>query len=175
MEMVDIVNEKNEVIGSCSKEEAHKKGLLHRTVIAEIFNSKGEWLLVKQTPHKQEPGKYVSPMGGHVQSKESLYKTLSRELLEETGIRHYKSRFKGKFIYNVPIRDHIENHYYIVYEIISDDPIKLSDELCEEKWFTKPELKKAIKKTPEKFGKSFFAVIDCLYAPLFDRGGRTMA
>lgn len=168
MEIIDIVNDNDEIIGSCLKEEAHKKGLLHRTVIAEIINSKGEWLLVRQTSHKQEPGKYVSPMGGHVKSKEKLVHAVKRELLEETGIKHYKSKYKGKLIYNVKIRNYRENHFYIVYEVYSNDRIVLGDESYDAKWFTIEELKEAIKETPEQFGKSFYAVIDNLYKKEFE-------
>lgn len=62
-EHVDIVDENDNVLYSTSKKEAHEKGLLHRCVIAEVINSKGEWLLIKQSKTKQEPGKFVSPMG----------------------------------------------------------------------------------------------------------------
>ncbi len=56
MEYVDIVDKDVKVIGKAPKVEAHKKGLLHPTVIAEVINSKGEWLLVKQASHKQDAG-----------------------------------------------------------------------------------------------------------------------
>ncbi|MDO8610685.1 MAG: NUDIX domain-containing protein [bacterium] len=167
MEIVDIVNEKDEIIGKMDKIESHKKGLLHRTVIAEVINSKGQWLLVQQTPHKQEPGKYVSPMGGHVQSGESKELALKRELEEELNIKHFTFKLKGKFIYNVPILKHIENHYFIVYEVYTDDTIVLSDESCNARWFTKKELQDEVKNYPEKFGKSFYAVFNHLYKDLF--------
>lgn len=47
MEFVDIVDENNKVLYKTSKKEAHKKGLLHRCVISEIINSKGEQLIDK--------------------------------------------------------------------------------------------------------------------------------
>jgi len=46
MEKVDIVDENLKVLCAVSKEEAHAKGLLHPTIVAEIINSKSEWLLV---------------------------------------------------------------------------------------------------------------------------------
>ena len=70
-EQVDIVNEQDEVLYSTSKQKAHEKGLLHRTVIAEVVDSKGNFLLVKQSFLKQDSGQFVSPVGGHVQAGES--------------------------------------------------------------------------------------------------------
>jgi hypothetical protein len=61
IEMVDIVNENDEVTGQADKRKAHAEGLLHRTVISEVKNGKGEWLLVKQAGDRQDAGQYVSP------------------------------------------------------------------------------------------------------------------
>src|SRR3990167_3107395 len=82
-EQVDIVNEKDEVLYNTTKQEAHEKGLLHRTVIAEVVDSKGKWLLVKQASNKQDAGQYVSPVGGHAQAGESTDEAIKREALEE--------------------------------------------------------------------------------------------
>jgi isopentenyl-diphosphate delta-isomerase len=85
-ELVDIVDENNIVIRQMSKSQAHQQGLLHRTVISEIINSKGQWLLVKQAGDKQDPGQYVSPVGGHIKAGEAELEALAREAHEETGI-----------------------------------------------------------------------------------------
>ena len=63
MEKVDVVDKNLKVLYSVEKQEAHDKGFLHPTVIAEVINSRGEWLLVKQAGHKQDPGQFVSPVG----------------------------------------------------------------------------------------------------------------
>lgn len=78
MEQVDIIDENLKVLYSCDKSEAHEKGLLHATVIAEVHNSKGEWMLVKQASDKQDAGQYVSPVGGHVAAGESFEDALRR-------------------------------------------------------------------------------------------------
>lgn len=96
MEYVDIVDESDKVIGKISKQEAHEKGLLHRTVIAEIINSSGEWVLVKQSSYKQDSGQFVSPVGGHVLSGESEDDAIKREAKEEFGIEGFEFKLKGK-------------------------------------------------------------------------------
>lgn len=115
-EPVDIVDEEDRVLYACSKGEAHEKGLLHRTVIAELINSRGEWTLVKQAPDRQDPGQYVSPMGGHVRAGETLEGALAREVEEELGIAVTSRRFVGKTIYRRHVREKDENHYFIVCE-----------------------------------------------------------
>lgn len=86
-ELVDIVDENENKIGVATKREAHAQGLLHKTVISEVVDSSGRWLLVKQASHKQDAGQYVSPVGGHVASGETNEQALRREVSEEIGTR----------------------------------------------------------------------------------------
>ena len=46
-EIFDIVNDNDEVIGSASRDEVHKRGLKHRSVHLLIFNKQGSVLLQK--------------------------------------------------------------------------------------------------------------------------------
>ena len=118
-EMVDVVDENNKVLYSVSKAKAHQEGLLHRTVIAEVRDSKGNFILVKQAPDRQDPGQYVSPVGGHVRAGESEIEALNREATEEIGLgmSDFKYKLIGKFIFNRQVLKRQENHYFIVYEI----------------------------------------------------------
>ena len=165
-EQVDIVNEQDRILYSTSKIKAHQDGLLHRCVIAEVINSKSEWLMVQQSSDRQEPGKLVSPMGGHVSSGESNEDALKREMIEELGISTLKYKYIGKCIYNVEVLGRRENHYFIVFEVHSDQEPVLSHEAQSYKRFTKEELKKALKQTPEIFGNAFFPIVDNLYPDL---------
>ena len=51
-EIFDIIDQNDNVIGQASREETHKKGLLHRVVDIFIFNSQGEILLQKRSEKK---------------------------------------------------------------------------------------------------------------------------
>lgn len=128
-EMVDIVDENNVVLRQIPKKEAHEKGLLHRTVISEIKNSKGDWTLTKQASDRQDAGQYVSPIGGHALAGESEDKALKRETLEEFGFEPTNFKLAGKAIFNRYVLNRQENHYFVLYEIYTDTksiPIKKS-------------------------------------------------
>lgn len=163
-ELVDIVNKDDQVISTSSKREAHKKGLLHRTVIAEVIDEDGKWILVKQAPNKQDAGQYVSPIGGHVSAGETPEEALKREAAEECGLTSgFSYRLIGKKIYNREIIGRKENHYFILYEITSNEKIVLNEESVGYEKFSKRELKKQLKDNPKKFGAAFHFVFRTFY------------
>ena len=86
IELVDVVDEQGTVLKIVPKQEAHRQGLLHKTVISEVIDSSGRWLLVKQSGERQDAGQFVSPVGGHVQAGETEVQALKREAEEEVGL-----------------------------------------------------------------------------------------
>lgn len=158
IEYVDIVDEKGKIVSPVTKDEAHKRGLLHMTVISEVINSKGEWLLVKQASDRQDAGQYVSPIGGHVKSGESLEDALKREALEEVGLKNFKLKFVGKGIFNRKVLGRKENHYFIMYKIFSDEEPTLNSESVSCERFTVEQIKKELETNPRKFGAAFHFV-----------------
>lgn len=167
-EPVDIVDEDDQVSYQTTKGEAHTHGFLHRTVIAELINSRGEWTLVKQAADRQNPGQYVSPTGGHVQQGESPEEALKRETQEELGIEPSRYRFVGKAIYRRTVREKDENHYFILYEIFSDEEPVLNHESVSWKRFPRGELVRALKNHPKDFGAAFHFIVEAFYPELYD-------
>lgn len=167
MEKVDVVDDNLKILYSVDKQVAHDKDLLHPTVIAEVINTKGEWLLVKQADHKQDPGQFVSPVGGHVGTEENFEDALKREALEEIGFKNFKFKLVGKKIYKRKWRVGVENHYFIVYEIYSEDEPVLNDESVEFKRFKVEDIKKLLKENPDMFGYAFHFVAKHIYSSLF--------
>jgi len=167
IEYVDIVNEKNEVIGKTSKQESHEKGLLHRTVVAELIGSDGKWTLVKQASDRQDAGQFVSPVGGHVSAGESEGDAMRREANEELGIT-VTDNFKliGRSIFNRFVCGRQENHYFILYQISSDEKPILNHESVGYERFSPDELREALKESPEKFGDAFHFLVKEFYPEL---------
>lgn len=52
MEIFDVVDEDDNVVGQASREDAYKKGLLHRIVHVLIFDKKGRMLLQLRSKNK---------------------------------------------------------------------------------------------------------------------------
>ncbi len=160
MEIVDIINEQNEVLYQASKDEAHQKGLLHRCIIAEVIDSHGNWMLVKQASNKQDAGQYVSPVGGHIKAGESDTDALSREALEEMGLTIFTSKFIGKAILNREVIGRKENHLFILYEIYSDQTPTLNHESVSCEKFSFNQIKSELQLNPTKFGQAFHFVME---------------
>jgi isopentenyl-diphosphate delta-isomerase len=168
-EEIEVVDADNNVLYAATKAEAHKKGLLHRTVIAELRDPHGNITLVKQAPDRQDAGRYVSPVGGHVKAGESEIKALERETLEEIGLQDFEYKPIGRFIYRRAVLVRDENHYFFAFEIILNGPIVLGDEAVAYKTFTEDALKKELRDHPADFGPTFYIVLRHFYPHLLDR------
>lgn len=171
MEMVDIVDDKNEVLYSVSKQEAHEKGLLHRTVVGEVRDRQGRIILVRQAADRQDPGQYVSPVGGHVTSGETEDHAFRRETEEEIGLRDFEYKLIGSYIFNrfVKAKNRQENHYFTLYEITCEGHLDLGPEAVSYRAFTEHELKERLRTHREEFGGAYIAVIEHFYKRLLSR------
>jgi len=168
MEYVDVVDAQDNVLYSVPKTEAHEKGLLHRTVIAEVRDTQGRYVLVRQAADRQDPGQYVSPVGGHVRTAESNDDAMKREAMEEIGIEGFEYHPKGKFIFNRFVKGRQENHFFIVYEITNAGKLKLGSESVSYKAFTKEELKMELSSNRKDFGIGYIRIVENFYPELLE-------
>ncbi|HLC93230.1 MAG TPA: NUDIX domain-containing protein [archaeon] len=157
-EMVDIVNEKDEVVGKATRKEAHEKWLLHRVVHVVVENGAGKILCLKRAKNLQKRPGYFSNCAGHVDSQETYEKAAERELREELGIKS-KITFAGKIIHN----DENHNQMVAIFKTKFDGAIKIDKSETESAEFV--DLKK-IKHgigAGEKYSPTFIKVIEKLY------------
>jgi 8-oxo-dGTP pyrophosphatase MutT (NUDIX family) len=114
---------------------------LHRTVVSEVFDSEGRWLLVRQADDRQDAGRWVSPVGGHVQAGEGMAEALARETLEELGFAVGHAREVGQYLFcrTMPIGT-IEN-LSSWREQRSDTIPRLNHESVEYRYFDEAELR----------------------------------
>ena len=88
MEILDIVNEDDEVIGTASRTEVHKKGLRHRQVHIMVYNDKKDVLCHMRHRNKDNyPGLIDIAAGGHVEAGMGYIETALKELKEEYDIK----------------------------------------------------------------------------------------
>ena len=163
-ELIDVVDETNLVLRQAAKSHAHEHGLLHRTVIGEVYDRQGNIVLVMQASDRQDAGQYVSPVGGHAQAGETEDEALKREVLEEIGLRDFEYELVGRFIFNREVLGRRENHYFIVFRITADPAdFVLGPEAVAHRTFAPAELRSLLQTQPDLFGGAQFAVINQLY------------
>ena len=88
MEQVDILTAAGELTGAvASRNDAHRKGLWHRTVHIWIRNYNGDLLLQRRSPKKDiHPGLWDISAAGHLAAGDTSGNAACREVLEELGV-----------------------------------------------------------------------------------------
>lgn len=167
-EQLDLINDQNEIIGKIGKLKAHKEGFLHRIVIGELINSKGEYCFVKQARDRQDPGQYVSPIGGHVSSGEGSDEALIRECEEELGFTPNNLEYVGSTIYDREVINRHENHLFLVYKIHGDANPILNHESVSFKWFSVKEIQKLLHSNPQAFGAAWHHVFKNIFPEIYN-------
>ena len=138
-EIFDIVDEHDEVIGSASREEVHRKGLKHRSVHLLVFNRKGEVLLQKRSMQKDTfPDTWDSTVSGHVDSGEDYDQSVIRESIEEMGIEFDSVPEK---MFKITACEETGQEFCWIYRHHHDGPCSPNeDEISEARWFSPEEL-----------------------------------
>src|SRR5688572_23756223 len=102
-ELLILVNEKDEPIGSMEKLEAHQKGLLHRALSVVLLNSSGDLLLQQRALHKyHSPGLWSNTCCSHPRPEEKTLEAAQRRLFEEMGLRS-ELEHRDEFIYRIEL------------------------------------------------------------------------
>jgi len=155
-EPVDLVNAKDKVIGKTTKEEAHAKGSLHRAVHVFVFNKEGMLFLQKRSKKKLlAPGVWDSSVGEHVKAGESYKKAALRGLIEELRIKTSNIKLDCKIFRNDKTKTYHNREFITLFETECNSKIKPCKESEKTGWFSIKQLKKQVRKNPEKFCKAF--------------------
>lgn len=87
IEMLEIVDEDDNIVGLETREKVHKEGLLHREIHIWFITPKGEIIFQHRAKDKDTfPDKLDATVGGHVDPGMSYEETVVKESKEETGI-----------------------------------------------------------------------------------------
>lgn len=111
-ELLDLVNEKDEVIGEVWKSEANTNPkLIHREIMVYLFDDQNR-LLMQQRSFKKKvyPGVWADTAAGHVGKGEEPETAAHRELREELGFDTKLILYKKKIFY-YPMETHISYCY----------------------------------------------------------------
>ncbi len=150
MEYLDMVDEAGIPTGeTVSREEAHAKGILHRTAhvwIVRKVNGRMEILLQKRSEEKESfPGMFDTSSAGHIPAGEEPLPSALRELSEELGIRaredqlHYAGTFRiqyEKVFHGSLFRDNEVTTVFVYQEPVTAEELTLqASEVSEVRWF----------------------------------------
>jgi isopentenyldiphosphate isomerase len=142
-ELFPIVDEEGRVVGKATRGECHSgTHLLHPVVHLHVFNSQGDIYLQRRPEWKDiQPGKWDTPVGGHIDYGENPEDALRREVREELGITDFVPIAMGKYVFE-SLR---ERELVYVHRTIYDGPIQPSqDELDGGRFWTLQEIRDAI-------------------------------
>jgi isopentenyl-diphosphate delta-isomerase type 1 len=88
LEILDVVDADDRVVGAMERGEVHRKRLFHRSVHVFVFDEEGRLYLQRRSLAKEEhPGKWDSSASGHMDRGESYEAAAARELEEEIGVK----------------------------------------------------------------------------------------
>ncbi len=159
-EFLDILDTEGKKSGeSKSYDEAHRTGLIHRTVHVWFLNSKNELLLQKRSANKRAyPNFWDISAAGHISAGQTSLEAAKRETEEELGLALPDSMFE----YLSSVEEHIvlnngtyvNNEFQDVYLVHSDvdlSELRLpADEVSEVRWVGIEEFKLWMKGKGEK-------------------------
>lgn len=88
MSNLNIVDDEGNIIGEDTRENIHRKGLLHREIHVWFYTPKGEIIFQLRGKHKDTfPNLLDATIGGHVELGDDFEDTTLKEVLEETGLK----------------------------------------------------------------------------------------
>ena len=152
MELFDLINKNDEVIGTTDKMTAHSNGDLHRVAAVFVFNEAGE-LYVQQHP---SDGKWDHSVGGHVAQGETYADAAAREANEELGIKQPLTEIATSIYANE--HPHMQ-HMFGIYSCVADPEWKFTPNPDDKVEVIFPMSVMAIRDTmltePEKFTAGF--------------------
>ena len=127
MDDVVVVNERDEVVGTMPKDEAHKTGAPHRIAVVYVENDAGQFLV-----QIRMSGALDHSAAGHVDPGESYEEAAKRELQEELGIANVALRWighgdtSGESSHDGGIRSHVFDVFVCAAEpgVLQEDEVR---------------------------------------------------
>src|SRR5215469_14055403 len=156
-ELVVLVDDNNEEIGTMPKLEAHNADTpLHRAFSCYVFNKDGKFLLTQRALSKKVfPGMWTNSCCGHPGQGEKTEDAIKRRLEFELGLEPVSLKVVlPNFRYRAVMDGIVENEICPVYiATVSKEPKPNPAEVEAYEWVEWKTFMKRIKKTPKKYSQ----------------------
>jgi isopentenyl-diphosphate delta-isomerase len=164
-QLVILVNENNEQIGTMPKLEAHEKAVLHRAFSVFIFNDKNELMLQQRAALKYHSALlWTNTCCSHQLVGETNIQAGKRRLNEEMGFV-VELEESISFIYKAPFDNGLTEHEYdhVLIGKYNDIPKINQDEVANWKWMSLEVVKNDMLEQPELYTEWFKIIFDKFY------------
>lgn len=154
VEIFDVVDEQDVVIGQMPRPTVHQLGLRHRATHMLVFNALGELFLQQRSMLKDMwPGVWDSSASGHVDSGEDYDACAIRELGEELGLITKAPPHRWFRLLASP---ETGMEFCWVYRLVHEGPFTLqASEVRGGAWFKPTTIDSWIERHPEDFASAF--------------------
>ncbi len=159
-DLVVLVNEQDEVVGTMEKFQAHRLGVLHRAVSVVITNPRGEMLLQQRAQDKyHSPGLWANAACTHPRPDEDPAIAAQRRLQEEMGLQAELTR-AFHFIYRAELDRGLVEHEldHVFLGVTAAEPRPNPKEVQAFRWMTPEELRRETELDPLSFAPWFHEI-----------------
>jgi len=164
-ELVILVNEQDEVLGTMPKMEAHEKAVLHRAFSVFVLNDNGEIMLQQRAAEKyHSPLLWTNTCCSHQRVGETNIKAGTRRLKEEMGFTtELKELFS--FVYKAPFDNGLTEHEldHVMVGFYSNPPSLNPEEVADWKWARPEDIKNDIETNPGQYTAWFKIIFERFY------------
>ena len=153
-ELVVLVDENDQPIGSAPKLEVHERGLLHRAVSLLLRDDKGRFLLQRRADVKYHSGGlWSNTCCGHPRPGESIENAALRRLRAEMGILECNIRRVSSFLYRTAVGNGLVEHEvdHVMVGEWSGEPVPDPSEVAEWRWVSESALYADLAVNPDRY------------------------
>ena len=161
-DLVILVNEQDEPIGSMPKLEAHQEGLLHRAFSVLVYNAKNEMLIHQRAMGKyHSEGLWTNACCSHPKPGETVIEAAHRRLEEEMNF-DCDLKHEFNFIYKTPLENDLFEHEFdhVLSGTFEGEFTPNPSEVMDYRWISLADLKIEIASKPEAFTFWFKMIIE---------------
>ncbi len=152
-ELVVLVNEHDEDMGTMGKLKAHQVGALHRAFSVFLFDEKGRLMVHQRADDKyHSPGLWTNTCCSHPRPNESVLEAAQRRLIEEMGIETPLEQ-KFSFLYKAEFENGLTEYEldHVLFGFWSGPARPDPQEAQAWKYITLDELDADMERDPEKY------------------------